>query len=385
MSYKILIVDDEPDLEPMILQRFRRAIRAGELEFVFARNGIEALDRLQDDPEIPVVMTDINMPGMDGLTLLSRLEERNSHGTPLSKAVVISAYGDLENIRIAMNRGAFDFLTKPIDFQDVEITLHKTLDYVEDLRQSRRAEEFRIAKEAAEDNFRRLQELEKLRDSLVHMIVHDLRTPLTSFSSGLQVLDSLGELNEMQHECLDIALSGADTLLGMINDLLDVSKMEAGQLELHKERLEPVPVVENALKQVLQSAKCKNIALEHNVSPEVSSIEADAQKLCRVLVNLLGNAIKFTPYGGTITLSVRPHDDGVLFAVRDTGEGIPAEAFERIFEKFGQVEKRQSGERASTGLGLTFCKLAVEAHGGRIWVESEPGIGSEFLFVLPVE
>jgi signal transduction histidine kinase len=384
MSHKILIVDDEPDLEPMILQRFRRAIRAGELEFVFARNGVEALDKLENEPEIPVVLTDINMPVMDGLTLLSRLEARNAHnGTQLSKAVVISAYGDLENIRTAMNRGAFDFLTKPIDFQDVEITLHKTLDYVEDLRQSRRAEEFRIAKEVAEDSLHRLQELEKLRDSLVHMIVHDLRTPLTSFSSGLQVLESLGELNDLQHECLDIALSGADTLLGMINDLLDVSKMEAGQLELQKEPVAPVSVVESALKQVLQSAKAKKIALEHNVSAEVSSLEADAQKLCRVLVNLVGNAIKFTPYGGTITLSVRPHDDGVLFAVRDTGEGIPAEAFERIFEKFGQVEKRQSGERASTGLGLTFCKLAVEAHDGRIWVESEPGRGSEFLFVVP--
>jgi signal transduction histidine kinase len=384
MSHKILIVDDEPDLEPMILQRFRRAIRAGELEFVFARNGIEALEKLQSEPEIPVVLTDINMPGMDGLTLLTRLEERNTQGTPLSKAVVISAYGDLDNIRTAMNRGAFDFLTKPIDFQDVEITLHKTLDYVEELRRSRRAEEFRIAKEAAEDNFRRLQELEKSRDTLVHMIVHDLRTPLTSFSSGLQLLDSMGSLNELQRECLDIALIGADTLLGMINDLLDVSKMEAGQLELQKERIAPASVVESAVKQILQSAESKNITLEKNIAPEAPELEADARKLCRVLVNLIGNAIKFTPESGTITINVRPHDDGILYSVRDTGLGIPSEAFEHIFEKFGQLEKRQSGERASTGLGLTFCKLVVEAHDGRIWVESQLEQGSEFLFVVPV-
>ena len=384
MSYKILIVDDEPDLEPMILQRFRRAIRAGELEFVFARNGVEALNKLENEPEIPVVLTDINMPVMDGLTLLSRLEARNAHNGPqLSKAVVISAYGDLDNIRTAMNRGAFDFLTKPIDFQDVEITLHKTLDYVEELRRSRRAEEYRIAKEAAEDNFRRLQELEKARDSLVHMIVHDLRTPLTSFSSGLQLLNSMGSLNEIQRECLDIALIGADTLLGMINDLLDVSKMEAGQLELQKERIAPACVVESAVKQISQSAGAKNITLEKNIALEAPEVEADAKKLCRVLVNVVGNAIKFTPAGGTITINVCPHDEGVLYSVRDTGQGIPSEAFEHIFEKFGQVEKRLSGERASTGLGLTFCKLVVEAHGGRIWVESQLGQGSEFLFLIP--
>lgn len=384
MSYKILIVDDEPDLEPMILQRFRRAIRAGELEFVFARNGAEALDKLDKEPEIPVVMTDINMPVMDGLTLLSRLEARNAHsGTQLSKAVVISAYGDLENIRTAMNRGAFDFLTKPIDFQDVEITLRKTLDYVEELRRSRRAEEYRIAKEAAEENLSRLQELEKLRDSLVHMIVHDLRTPLTSFSSGLQIIEGMGGLNDIQRECLGIALIGADTLLGMINDLLDVSKMEAGQLELNKTSFAPAGIIQSALDQVAYSAASKGITLEQCVASEAAEIEADEGKLCRVLVNLLGNAVKFTPTDGRITLSVRPHDDGVLFAVRDNGRGIPAEAFEHIFEKFGQLESQKKGERASTGLGLTFCKMVVEAHGGRIWVESQLEQGSEFLFVIP--
>jgi signal transduction histidine kinase len=105
----------------------------------------------------------------------------------------------------------------------------------------------------------------------------------------------------------------------------------------------------------------------------------------RTLVNLLGNAVKFTPAGGRITASVqRTQDtDGLLFCVEDTGEGIPSDAFERIFEKFGQVETRGAGRKMSTGLGLTFCKMAVEAHGGRIWVESELGKGSRFLFTIP--
>lgn len=123
---KILVVDDEVDLEVLITQKFRRKIRAGEYEFVFALNGREALEILQEHPEIDMILSDINMPEMDGLTLLTRVKEQN----PLLKAVIISAYGDLENIRTAMNRGAFDFITKPVDFQDLEITIEKTLQHI---------------------------------------------------------------------------------------------------------------------------------------------------------------------------------------------------------------------------------------------------------------
>ena len=123
MTHKILVVDDEPDLEPLMLQRMRRQIRSGQYEFVFAENGAVALDHLRDDPAIDMVLSDINMPVMDGLTLLSRIPEVN----PDLRAVIISAYGDMQNIRTAMNRGAFDFVTKPIDFEDLEITIERTL------------------------------------------------------------------------------------------------------------------------------------------------------------------------------------------------------------------------------------------------------------------
>jgi sigma-B regulation protein RsbU (phosphoserine phosphatase) len=123
MPHRILVVDDEPDLEILITQRFRKRIRAGELSFAFAENGEEALRRLQTDGELAVVLTDINMPVMDGLTLLSRLREAH----PLLRSVIVSAYGDMPNIRTALNRGAFDFITKPIDFLDLEITLDKAI------------------------------------------------------------------------------------------------------------------------------------------------------------------------------------------------------------------------------------------------------------------
>ena len=120
--HKILVVDDEPDLELLISQRFRKRIRANELDFAFAANGAEALEKLRADGQTEVVLTDINMPVMDGLTLLTRLHENH----PMLRSVIVSAYGDMANIRTALNRGAYDFLTKPIDFQDLEITLDRT-------------------------------------------------------------------------------------------------------------------------------------------------------------------------------------------------------------------------------------------------------------------
>ena len=132
MTYKILVVDDEPDLEPLVLQRMRRHIRRGRYEFVFAHNGVEALEQLAADPSIDMVVSDINMPRMDGLTLLEQIP----NVSPDIRAIIVSAYGDMENIRTAMNRGAFDFVTKPVDFDDLRFTIDRTLEHIEQWREA---------------------------------------------------------------------------------------------------------------------------------------------------------------------------------------------------------------------------------------------------------
>lgn len=135
MKAKILVVDDETDLELLIKQKFRRQIREKQYEFLFAHDGTEALETLSKEPDTDMVLTDINMPGMDGLTLLLKLHEAN----PTIKAVIVSAYGDMDNIRVAMNRGAFDFITKPVNFEDLEITMKKTMEYVGQIRKTLQA------------------------------------------------------------------------------------------------------------------------------------------------------------------------------------------------------------------------------------------------------
>jgi signal transduction histidine kinase len=161
--------------------------------------------------------------------------------------------------------------------------------------------------------------------------------------------------------------------------------MEGGELHLEYKDLTAGDMVERAVQQVTSLATYKDVTLTQEIEPGMLPLQADEDKLLRTLVNLLGNAVKFTPAGGTITVCAEPtNDDGqIVFAISDTGEGIPREDLGRIFEKFGQVDSRKSGRKMSTGLGLTFCKMAVEAHGGRIWVESELGRGSTFRFSIP--
>lgn len=226
-----------------------------------------------------------------------------------------------------------------------------------------------------------LRSLDKMKNDLTNMIVHDLRTPLTSLIAGLQSI----QVSEDDQEILGISLSGGNRLLGMINDLLDISKMEEGLMSLDRTNFVLADLVNEALLQVAWLAEDKGLRVEAKLDPSITTINADVDKLRRVIVNLLGNAVKFTPASGSVTVSANlgPDQRQIVIGVQDTGEGIPEESFEHIFEKFAQVTTRKAGKSMSTGLGLTFCKLVVEAHEGRIWVESELGVGSKFLFTLP--
>ncbi len=187
---------------------------------------------------------------------------------------------------------------------------------------------------------------------------------------------------------MDISVSGGNTLLGMINDLLDVEKLESGAMHLDCVLLSVDELIGAAIGQVasLAEGQADRAGSKRKTPPAVPACEGDEKELLRTLVNLLGNAIKFTPQGGTVTAgaSYVKGAPSILFSVSDTGEGIPVESFGRIFEKFGQVSERKAGRTMSTGLGLTFCKLAVESHGGQIGVESTPGIGSNFWFTIPL-
>lgn len=236
-----------------------------------------------------------------------------------------------------------------------------------------------------QESHKKITELEKLKDSLTQMIVHDLKNPLGVILLGTDVLEKKANLSEEQKSLLHHARTSGQQMLGMIQNLLDISKMEEGKLRLH---LSPVAldVIATEIMDTLKTnglAEAKTLTLA--VEPNLPAINADEDLLRRVIQNLLSNALKHTSRGGHIELSVKKKErDSVLIAVADDGMGISKEDQLRIFEKFGQVELVAEKHRTGSGLGLTFCKLAVEAHGGRIWVESEAGRGSTFFVQLPI-
>lgn len=232
-------------------------------------------------------------------------------------------------------------------------------------------------------------ELARLKDEFTHMLVHDLRSPLTVLNASLDLMEGAVTRLDTQNfdELMEIARRSSDRMLNMVNELLDISRLESGQLILHPEAVSVESLLNETVARLTPLATSAQIALELDVAPALPQLWVDAQIIGRVTNNLLDNAIKFTPDGGRIRLWARLDPEKapgeLLVGVTDTGPGVPPEEQPRLFEKFQQVSSVQ-GRSTGTGLGLPFCKLAVEAHHGRIWVESEVGQGSTFVMALPV-
>jgi len=232
--------------------------------------------------------------------------------------------------------------------------------------------------------YKELEAASRHKTEFLANMSHELRTPLNAIIGFSQVLREkmFGELNEKQADYLDDILSSGQHLLNLINDILDLSKVEAGRMELQVSVFPLAEVVENSLSMVRERATRQGVALLTHVDPSVGLLDADERKIKQILFNLLSNAVKFTPAGGQVTLAARTVGDTVEIAVADTGVGIGAEEQARIFDEFYQVGPGMTQE--GTGLGLALTRRLVELHHGQLRVESAPGEGSTFTVVLPL-
>jgi signal transduction histidine kinase len=237
-----------------------------------------------------------------------------------------------------------------------------------------------------QDKSRQLEVANKHKSEFLANMSHELRTPLNAIIGFSEVLLErlFGELNEKQDDYLKDIHSSGRHLLSLINDILDLSKIEAGRMELELSTFELEAALSNAMTLVRERAQRHGIALEQQVDPQLGEIAADERKFKQILVNLLTNAVKFTPDGGRIDVKARREEDNVIVAVHDTGIGIAPEDQAAVFEEFRQVGRDYTNKQEGTGLGLALTKKFVELHGGRIWLESEPGKGSTFTFTIPL-
>ncbi|MEG4866839.1 MULTISPECIES: hybrid sensor histidine kinase/response regulator [unclassified Microcoleus] len=423
MTAKILVVDDEQLLEYVIQQKFRQKIRIKEIEFVFAHNGREALEKIAESPPFDLVLTDINMPEMDGLALLEKLSEIDN----TLKAVVISAYGDMQNIRTAMNRGAFDFLTKPIDFQDMEITIQRALETVKQVRQ----------------NLTELQEVqtqliqnEKMASvgQLVAGVAHEIYNPISFIIGNIEHAESyfqelMTALNIYQQHCslnnpeVQTQLEALD-LPFLLEDLPQMlSSMKEGT-----ERIRGISISLRTFSRTDTKSKVRfNIhegidssllILRHRLKanegkPEIQvlknygelpPLECYPGQLNQVFLNIIANAIdaleewnaersrdEIKANSNKITIRTFLTDESekvikdnstshVIISIADNGMGMTEEVKRRVFNHLFTTKSVGKG----TGLGLSISRSIVEEkHGGWLSCNSTPGEGTEFIIEIP--
>ena len=237
-----------------------------------------------------------------------------------------------------------------------------------------------------EDKGRQLEEANQHKSEFLASVSHELRTPLNAIIGFSEVmLERLfGEVNEKQEEYLNDILSSGRHLLSLINDILDLAKIEAGRMELELGAFDVPQAIDNTLMLVRERAMRRGITLERSVEPRLGEINGDERKVKQVLLNLLSNAVKFTPEGGRIEVRAVVADGTVEISVSDTGVGIAPEDHEAVFEEFRQVGSDYARRHEGTGLGLALARRFVELHGGRIWVKSQVGQGSTFTFAIPM-
>ncbi len=366
----ILVVDDNPTnlqvLSGMLKERGCkvRVVTSGPLALRAAAH---------DTPDL--ILLDINMPDMDGYEVCRRLkQDEDLSAVPV---IFLSALTETEDKVQAFTVGGLDYITKPFQFEEVEarIEIH--------LRLRRLQREVEEQNRRLEESYDRLQDLEELRDSLVHMIVHDMRSPLGAITTSLQLLkeDLEGDIPAENLNDIEAAMTGGDALMRLLNDLLDVSRLESGKMPLDIHRNDLVTLAKRSMVALKGLAPGRDVSI-HGL--EEVWVECDGEVVRRVVDNLVANGLKHTPAGATLRITVQKQEKQARIEVFDSGPGIPKDHLDRIFDKFSQVKTRKSGKYHSTGIGLTFCKMAVEAHGGDIGVESEMGEGSTFWFSLPL-
>jgi signal transduction histidine kinase len=431
---QILIVDDEASIRSVLVQ----VMQEDGYATLEAGDGKTAWERFRQRP-VALVISDIVMPGLNGIELLQRIKAHS----PSTQVIMITSHASLRTAVEALRSGAYDYLVKP--FEDVNLVSAAVTRAVEKIRLES-ANRMLIAKlrrhndELEQRVRRRTADLERINTQLVAEIQervraqeaaetanrakseflanmsHELRTPLNHITGFTEILLSqhFGPLVESQQEYLEDVLYSSRHLLSLINDLLDVSKIEAGRMEMTFVPVDLQQLLRSSLRAFHRQAAEKNLALGLDLDGINGRIRADEGKLKQILYNLVSNAIKFTPSGGSVQLRARRLTGGagedairskhpkilagsdgqpdlaeavplVWIAVSDTGIGILPEDQERIFDRFIQVDQQRHPKTPGSGLGLSLTKSLVEKHRGRIWVESDGAErGSTFHFVLPV-
>lgn len=364
---RVLIVDDDESIRKIC----SRALAAEGFEVVTAQNGEEAVLKLKET-EFSVVFTDLTMPGMGGKELLKHLRQNNA----LFCVNVFTGIGTVEDAVECMRLGACDYIAKPFDIGELTAMAYRCVGHYAHHQETARLKHDITAYE----------ELDKLKSDLVSNVSHELRTPIFSIGGALDLLlQNIPEITDpVSKKLVDVIQNNLARLASIVSNILNFSRIEKGSF---------VPVFKSMDLAALAQKTIGDLSplfLQRGISAEpVSSsaadavIEADPEHIEQVLINLLGNAIKFTPREGRVGITLSDNGGALQLCVWDTGRGIAPEYQKKIFDRFYQIDGSSTRETGGSGIGLSIVKSIVDMHGGKVWVESEPGKGSRMNLTLP--
>ena len=333
-----------------------------------------------DEERFDVIMLSYDLPGTNGLEILSDLQYKDLKGP----VIMLADKGDEEFGAQAVRQGAYEYVIRQKGFeQGLPLVIHNALSaFKRDKERERLQKEVAAKKIELEAANKKLKELDRIKSDFVANVAHEFRTPLTIIKGNvdLVVKGGLGEVTSQQKEMLDGAKNVANRLARLVNDLLDISKIESGKMKLREDLININKIIEENLPGFTKMIKDRKQTLKKELAIDMPDIKADMDKITQVFVNLLSNAIKYSPEQGSIVVKSVNLENEIMVEVSDTGEGVSQENLDTIFDKFTRVTAEK---KEGTGLGLPIAKDIVVLHKGRMWVKSEIGKGSQFYFTLP--
>ena len=387
-SQSVLVVDDNSLHLELIEHALKKELK--NIQILGASSAAECM-QIIGNVDLDLVILDYSLPDQNGIQVLESMRKQN----PKLPVLIVTGQGNEKIAVQAIKKGADDYFIKsPGYLTTLPVTVSRIfkeneeksrLRTMETEKQQSTQEIQRINKELIEKN-KELQELNKLKTQFVSNIGHELRTPLNGILGYAELLKDgvYGDVNQTQLNALENIMKSGSHLLNLINELLDIAKIQSGKFKIYKEISSVYTIVDAAISTIKPSIDGKNLRLLYSFEEKLPEIFVDSQKIFQVLLNILGNAVKFTT-DGEIEMKVFQNEGYIYFEIRDTGIGMSKNELDEIFKDFRQLDGSFTWRHGGSGLGLCLAKYLVELHGGEIGAESSPKLGSKFFFKLPID
>jgi two-component system, sensor histidine kinase and response regulator len=371
----ILVIDDEPGIR----EGCKRALAPHGYHVQTAENGEQGLNKVQSD-SFDLVLIDVMMPGTSGIDLISLIHQHD----PETICIIVTGYATVELAVAALKQGAYDFLTKPFTSDELLLVVNQGLERRRLSLETKRLQAIEAEAEHLAAEKERLEELDRAKIAFIRLVTHELQAPVSAITTYLDLILKGYIPPESQREYLERALDRAKEQLALISDLLEFGRLReiAGVKKPGLVQIDAI--LRTVIEQLEPQAIEKQINITADIAPTIAPTCIAADQVKSIWSNLILNAIKYTPPGGSITVVLRQENSTLLGQVRDTGIGIPSDAHEKIFTEFYRASNAKELNIPGTGLGLAIVKQIIEKAGGKISFDSEIGKGSQFSFILPI-